>query len=411
MKSPVIPLRVENVRQNLSSDRQLLTLKSGAASLECNREQAIVWALCNGRADMTLLARLVKRIEGLQLPGDCEDFVADTIERFCDAGFMRVVAGEQLDYPLDIAPWSHFVTTRGGLYGVNTETYQRLAFGMLFGLAVDDSGRLLYFDFPHLDSSLWLTPFSEAKKQPSDEGVVMAMQTRGHGIDEPQIHIRGIGNNCHSLLWESGTLFVVDTEAQSIWEIEPGKRQQRFPVFDAENYHHINSISSAGDYRLVMKCHRSRTDNRSAVGVFDSSWNPVRDIELPGRHCHDLLVESSPTSQGDLEFWYCDSANGRIRHYPTNRHVDIPSPVQANSTTRGLSALDNYFVVGGGRYGQYSSYADEPELLGAVSFVDRQSGTIDAQVRIPEAPCCIIANPVAASANQAMLLGDRGGLL
>ena len=66
--------------------------------------------------------------------------------------------------------------------------------------------------------------------------------------------------------------------------------------------------------------------------------------------------------------------------------------MQESMTVRGLSETEEYWVVGGGQYGQYYSYSPKSEYRGAVSFVNKLTKQTEHQVQIPEAPCCIVKN-------------------
>ena len=384
-----IPRRLEGIKQKLEDDRLMLSVAGNV--IECPQADGIVWALCDGRSSVEQIGSMIATISGLDLGADPATYVQNAVERFARDGFLQLFESEPVVYPINIRSFTHLVSTRGGLYAINDSGYRRLASGMFFGLCLDERNNFLVYEFPHLSSSQWGLPFNQAKQAETNEGVVHLVAVEDGHLAAPSGIVTGIGNNCHYLSHHDGVLYIVDTEAQAVWEIDSAGRAEKFAVFQPHDYHHINTIALHGHTRLVMKCLRSRSDFRSGFGIFDEAWNLIEEIDLPAERAHDFLLDEHTTDAP--AFWYCDSNNAHIRHYPSNRAIHVEPPVPGNSTTRGLSQTGRDWVVGGGRYGEYDVTAVDPPHNGAVSFIDKRSGQLEARVMLPEAPCCIVRNP------------------
>jgi len=352
----------------------------------------VIWAVCDGALNIEQITNIIATLDELDIEDGLDDIVNNTVERLSEQGFLHLTKHEPLDYPIDITSYTHFVSTRGGLYAITPEKFQRLAYGMFFGMCLDRDNNLLVFDYPHLSSSLWRIPFRQAKKAETNEGVIHRLTVKGGYIDAPSRLIEGVANNCHYLIRDNDDFYAVDTERQAIIKIDADKNKQWIRVFEETEYHHINALGISNGSWLVMKPKRSSAEINSGFGVFNGQWQLIDEIDLPAQMAHDFLFTGT-NHEGNLEFWYCDSNNNRIKHYPSHDAIMVKPCVEHNNTTRGLADTDDCWVVGSGRYGTYYRFAPNSKYLGAVSYIDKHSRQLAAQVPIPEAPCCIVGNP------------------
>lgn len=374
-------------------NNQTLELSRGEYGYTCSKNESLVWALCDGHTYGQTVAEI--RHQFGNLPSDINEadknaFVDKCLQAFVSADMLSLKSVQAVQFPLDISGFSHFYTSRGGIYAINQQRYERIAYGMFFGIEILDD-QLIAYDFPHRFTSQWRETFSTAKRTDTCEGVIRSFPVASGKIHTATVLHQNIANNCHHLVNHRGTLFGVDTEAQSVFSIDSSGNRNKIPMFDPEHYHHINSLSRVGSNWLLMKCIRSQEDTQSAFAIFDEQWNLLQDIDLPASRAHDFLPLNDDGESPS--FWYCDSANEHIRRYPDNASIHIKPHLQENSTTRGLSQTQDCWVVGSGQYGRYYEHRERQKLHGAIHFIDKSTEQRVERVLIPEAPCCIIQNP------------------
>jgi hypothetical protein len=357
---------------------------------EVEYNQSLVWALCE---------RLFPRVDELQyqfttlphtIEGNTDDFVIQALTVFENLGFIHLV-DKNIEYPIDISKYTHFATTRGGLYAFNQKEYCRLAYGMFFG--IDFIGdELLVYEFPHLTTPSWRDEFSDAKKilKPHN-GVVHQFTIKGGFANQPSVKFKGLANNCHHLVAKGGELYAVDTESQQIMKVGGSGEVSEYTVFDSDVCYHINSLVNVGSHWLVLR-NLSKEDTKSSFGMFDENWRLIETVDLEGWRAHDFLIDKG-AELSNLEFWFCDSLNNRIRHFPSYETIEIPPHLLMPCTTRGLSEVKNQFVVGSGRFGVYYEERKAQSMLGSVCFIDKSTKEEVARLLLPETPCCLVQNP------------------
>lgn len=388
----LIPIRNKAVNQSTEGTTLILALNENQYT--CSQEEAITWALADGISTLKSIANNIARANNLVETDSTkiESIALASCRELEKLGLIDLVQQEPIFLPLDTSEFSHFASTRGGVYAVNQQHFQRVAYGMFFGLCFDTEQNLIAFDFPHLSSSLWREPFSSAKKKNTDEGVLRQYKI-SNGLIQTETQLpHKVGNNCHYVIREGENIYAVDTEQQRITMVKPNGNVVWNPVFNKNDYHHINAVCKTDDKWLVMKSMISKSNNYSAFGVFDENWKLLSEVDLPGQRSHDFLP-CNTDPEAELEFWYCDSKNLQIRHYPSHEIIKIPPHMQESMTVRGLSETETHWVVGGGQYGQYYSYSPKSKYRGSVSFVNKQTQKTEYQLHIPEAPCVIVQNP------------------
>ena len=376
-------------------NEQVLTLSLESNEFICNKNQALVWALCvGGFSTVEQIIFQLNTLEEFKSEASIEDSAVQIIEAFEEIKFLTLFENEQPEYPTDLAQFSHIFSSRGGVYGLNNNGFKRLANGMFFGLSFDDTNNLLAFDFPHLISSQWRVLFGDAKRVlDSNEGTLVRLKVNDGIMISQEIGFTGLANNCHYVVRENDYYYAVDTERQSILRVSDKNDIDLINVFDADdNYYHINALVKFKEKWLLMKSVSSMSNLDSSFAIFDDQWSLIEEIDLPAERAHDFLILDSSNSD-EPEFWYCDSNSNQIKHYPSGDSIPVTPHIKANNTTRGLSETDQHWVVGNGRYGRYYAHHAEPELLGAISFINKLTHNVDHHVLVPEAPCCIVKNP------------------
>lgn len=390
----IIPKVSERVKESV--EEKTLHLSFDNRTKICTKIEGIVWALC--RPGISTLSQIEKQFNSIEIEehqNPPKDIVERTVANFHQQKMLQLSPLEPSYYPCDISAYTHIFSSRGGLYAVNSSEFKRIAYGMYFGLCSDAAGGILVFEFTHLTSSLWATNFSSAKKLMTNEGSIKLFDTNAGLVAKPKTLHSDITNNCHHLVFDNGTLYGVDTERQGIFSIDKDGGRAFHDFYQDEPYHHINSMVKDGESWLVMKSMKSYVDSSSSFWVFNSDWKLIDDIALPAHRAHDLLLTQADQTQ--LDFWYCDSSKDHIRHFPSENFIHVASPGEHNNTTRGLSHGQGQLVIGNGEYGAYYGHNIRGSMLGAINFVDSITGVLKAQVKVPEAPCCIIPNPAYAA--------------
>lgn len=375
-------------------DHGCITLEWASHSAPLDEIESVIWALC--KPGISTVDEIQFQFSTLQLTGehDHNHAVEAALQRFNELGLLKFIESDIDVYPINTSSYSHIFSSRGGLYGFNEKGYKRLARGMFFGICPDDKGGLLAYEFPHLKTSLWRQSFSVAKKDPANEGLIWRFDLANQQISPPHRLHTELTNNCHHLLNTPMGIVGVDTERQSIFFIADNGQVNSRAIFKNEPYHHINSLLQTGDYWLVLRSIESPANLISSVGVFDSHWQSKSTIQLNAERAHDLEPDYyGPFDELGLSFWYCDSNHDHIRHYPSGRSIHVESGLPFNNTTRGLSQTEDCWIVGAGQYGRYYGYSQENSLLGAISYISKDSGKLRTRISVPEAPCCIIPNP------------------
>ena len=361
----------------------------------------MVWSLCapsNSTVEQIIYqyASLYPEISA----GTAQRNVLSAIDYFRAQSLITFAQLDAINYPLDVSSFSHFYTSRGGLYAINKQGFLRLAYGMFFGITADDSGNLLVFDFPHKTTPLWRHSFSQAKQSATKAGIIRRFKLANGKVHKPEDYCAPVANNTHYLVLKDKELWGVDTEAQSIYRVgnddgrsssQPSSLLQETPILDQKEYHHINSLAPTSNGWIVMKCIESTDNNQSSVAVLDQSFKLIKSISIEGQRAHDLL--NVEVKNGDESFWYCDSLNNHIRHHPSGDSVRIDRLWGEQLSVRGLSQTKQEWVVGSGAYGRYYDYIAWARMLGRVHFINKQNNKLRHVVEVPEIPCCIISNP------------------
>jgi hypothetical protein len=389
----IVPLKKKTTTEQVNADQ--LTLMSPHLNHVCTRNEAIVWALINNQcnvADIQFQMSLLLKEEPTEQNLNSKHRALAIIEEFAGKNLIALKNKDLPAYNESSSQYSHIASTRGGLYLFNEHGYRRLDYGMFFGLCTDQNKNLYAFDFPHRQSSLFRLGFSNAKKDDSCEGVIRQYKCEGSTFAAPINRYSGIGNNTHYLLNHEGGFVAVDTDSQRITRIAPDDSITHVPVFDQSINFHINALARYADNWLVMHSVTGAADESSGFALFDNSWNQIEHIRLPAKRAHDFVLDQE---QGSLlpSFWYCDSARGQIKHYPSNKVIAVPAHIQDVNTVRGLSQTTKNWVVGSGTFGRYHSFVENTKPLGSVFFINKSSGNISNKVELPETPCCIIPNP------------------
>lgn len=401
----LIPRLTGKIKYELVDDQVILSMPG--RSIRCTKEEAVASALIDECADFEQIAIRMAQLDKFDEVPCIDTFISETFARFEREGIVAINQRESLAYPMDISKYDHIVSTRGGLYAVNRDGHQRLAYGFFYGLCIDNDNNLLAFEYPYYISSLWKLEFSIAKEQNTKEGLIKQFSYSKGRLDKPFVKVSGLSNNCHMLYFHDDAIYAVETEEQIIRKIDPQGKMQDIPTFVKAGYHHINSIARHNNRWLVMQSVTSHNNYASRVGVFDLDWKHIETIKLSGSRAHNICIEKeevqvSSASENELSFWFCDSLDGELGHYPSGTKVKLKPAFMSDNTTRGLSDHGKYWVVGSGKWGMMKIpahiYDNETIFHGAISYIDQSSGDCVAQIKLPEAPCGIIKNPCYRSA-------------
>ena len=382
----VVPVRRKDVSQDLDGDK--LTLNRELVVLECDADQAVAWALIQDRSTERQLCCQLQTVTGRDADW-AEKTISASLDLFLQLGLIEI---EQLPRPawsMDCTKYSHFMTTRGGLYMFNRESIERLDYGMFFGLHASLERGLIVYDFPHKESSLFRRSFSDAKKTPSQEGRLQTYPVVKNAIGAPQTLVTGLGNNCHHLVAHNNELVVVDTDHQRILQIDDKLTLSPSSVLDQHRDYHINSAVRWRDKWLLLKSVNCASSSGSGFAIFDDLWRLEQEIDLPAQRAHDFWLGGGD----ELSFWYCNSAFNELKHYPSALTIEVPRHRQGNNTIRGLAQDDECWVVASGTFGRYDFNRINADSLGALCFVDRDTHELVAKLDAPETACCIVANP------------------
>lgn len=385
-----IPLRNSKTKQELSEQRLTLTL--GESTHSCSQIEGVVWALASGSANVN---DIIYQVNSLELKTSfSQQEIHQALIKLADMRMLNLHCHEPIDSPIDISSYSHIASTRGGLYLINKNGFQRLAYGMFFGLCFDNNKNLLAFDFPHLSSTLWKKSFQDAKKIPPRESVFRRFNINNSLVINSEIAYRELANNIHQIHYHNDkrSIYAVNTDEQSISLVDQQGEQTQIPVFNQNDYYHINAINKFGDKWLIMKSVSSRSNSKSGFGVFDENWNLLYETGLPANRAHDVIVDHDID---DIAFWYCDSGNRNIKHHPSGNTIKIGTRSDQSKTVRGLANDEQggCWVTSIGKFGRYHSFAQDPSLLAEVQFVDKKTGALVSKVELPETPCVILENP------------------
>lgn len=261
---------------------------------------------------------------------------------------------------------SHFVASREGLYAVNADGWELVAGGRYFGLTVREH-------------TLYAFEASGKPRERGNGGRIVAFQLDGTTIKSASCVAEGLHDGCHQIDFLGDSLHVVDTYQQRIIVFSPcfSRQEVACPIPPAaymawdQGYVHCNSLLRFGEFTLFLLHNGGpSTDRPSRLLVCDQGLQLVRQMLLPGRGCHNLVVLE------DGSLLACDSLSGAlINHERELMKVD-------DMMTRGLSVDRDQIVVGSS---MYAVRRERAATSGRVHFLTREFGRI-ATLELPAAP-------------------------
>lgn len=387
----LVPIVDESVESRLIDG--CLTLISEQREFHCDTDQALLWALCtDGHSSIGEINFQFDSLEQASVKNNIALFINTTLKEFAALGLLSFQTDRLIDYPIDITSYRHFASTRGGVYAVGRQGYKKLAYGMFFGLCFDPSDNLLAFDFPQRSSRHWKLPFSDAKKNKDvRDGVIRKFSIEQGQVRAFETAFTSLANNIHEMVRVGDHYYAVDTEGQAIQQINGRGEITKIEILKGSSYHHINALRRLEDGWIVMKSISSPFDTSSGFALFNLGWQLVEEVSLPAHRAHDLVL-CGERRIDNIQFWYCDSKNERIVHYPSEQSIAIEPVCDIANTTRGLVDAGDYWLVGAGKHGRYVS-SKQDEKLAALRFIDKQSQQAEHSLRFPESPCGLINNP------------------
>ena len=266
----------------------------------------------------------------------------------------------------DLAGFTHFVTSRQGLFAVSETAVAPIADGAYFGLTVRPGA--LYI-FQHCDDAYATT----------NRGRILRVTLDDRHLRALRIHILadGLDNGCHQIDFIAGRLYVVDTYNQCLRIFDPD-----FSLFDTRSplpsvtrlapdttYAHMNSIIGRGEHIYVLLHKGGITP--SEILCLSAGMTVANRIPLRGRGCHNIAVLE------DGEILCCGSLDGTLI---TASGLEIP--IVPRLMTRGLSVGERRIAAGSSLFGPRKTRAMLP---GVISFLTRDYQIV-AQVGLPASP-------------------------
>ncbi|MES2016469.1 MAG: hypothetical protein V4484_08225 [Pseudomonadota bacterium] len=261
---------------------------------------------------------------------------------------------------------THFVASRKGLYAVNAARWELLAEGRYFGLTLREN-------------TLYAFQASSWPRDRGQDGRIMAFELDGAAIVAATCVAEGLDDGCHQIDFIGDQLHVVDTYRQQIivysacfqqravcHPIAPGA----YMAWD-QGYVHCNSLLGFGELTLILLHNGgAHTGRPSRLLVCDRALQPLRQLLLPGKGCHNMVVLE------DGSLLACDSLSGALINH-AQRLVKLDDMM-----TRGLSVDSEQIAVGSSPHAARLNRADTP---GRVHFLTRQLRPITT-LEMPAAP-------------------------
>ncbi len=258
----------------------------------------------------------------------------------------------------DLADYAWLVSTHRGLYAVSDEEVKLVCHGWFFGIRLHEQSLYLFENCAHRDRSV-------------DLGRLLRFDLTGARIAEAHVVAKGLHPNCHQLAIIDDVIHLLDTARQTILRFrcngEPLEPVRPFgsalPSDTSGAYHHINSIAAVDD-RIAVLLHNGKAlpERNSQLAWFDHDWNAIGRTELPGRMCHDIVLND------DGCLWHCASLDGDIVSSAGDR-IHIADDFM----TRGLAFSEDRLMVG---YSTFGPRQMRDGLRGGVKIYDRGGAEI-----------------------------------
>lgn len=259
-----------------------------------------------------------------------------------------------------LAPFSHLVCSRDGLFAVNHHEWVRVADGKYFGATVIGHQAIV---------------FENSDRTPVG-GRLLTLDLRRLGEFEELAS--GLDPQCHQLDQVRGRITIIDTENQRLLAVDDSGEvsivARPLPATErkyAAGYVHFNSLLESDGIVYVMAHNGgSATGVPSRVLALDAEWKIVDQFLIPGFGCHNIVVLEDGT------FMFCDSVRGSLISR-TGRLAQVD-----DLFLRGLSVSHDEIVVGASQYAERPSRRTVP---GRIHFLDR-SFRSRAVLHLPGAP-------------------------
>ena len=278
----------------------------------------------------------------------------------------------------DLSGYTHFVTSREGLFAINRSTWTKVASGQFFGLTWREG---VFYAFESLG------PYRPPER--SEEGRYRRGRLVRIEIEDGQVSLMrsvfsGLSNGIHQVEFIDGHLYLVDTYNNRILRMPADLSRvdaEFYPIGRARQedwangYAHMNSILGRQGCIFVLK-HNGRPDKAtrpSEIIRCDSDFNILETIELNGNACHNIVFLE------DGSLLSCGSHEGEI--------IDGQKVIAKISDmfTRGLSVDAGSVVVGSSMYTTRTGKHGRRYVPGRVMFFDRD-GQLQAELSLPAAP-------------------------
>lgn len=381
-----IPLKVPGVVEVRNNGR--LTIEYKDVAHTCTTTQALVWALIEDSStihQITVQLAMLTENDITQVKG----LVDDAIAFFSQQGLTTTEQLPNPHLPKSTTAYSHFMTTRGGLFMFNRSECVRIDYGMFFGIIACKKRGLIVYEFPHKESSLFSKSFRTAKAKSTEEGRLRQYVCENGLIDSPKTLLSGLGNNVHHLVAAGEKLVLVDTNHKRVTEVDSKLRIKHYPVLDQSRDFHINSLAQWRNKWILLKSVGADGHSQSGFAVFDQNWNLEQEVDLPAKRAHDFWV----VDDDEPAFWYCNSGFNEIKHFPSGNKIPVSVHKSFNNTTRGLAIDGDCWVTASGIFGRYDVARENSENFGSICFINRNTHQLEARLEVPETACCIVENP------------------
>jgi hypothetical protein len=278
----------------------------------------------------------------------------------------------------DLSGYSHFVTSREGLFAINQTSCAKVVSGQFFGLTWRDGA---FYAFESLGP---YRPPERSEEGRYRRGRLVRIEIEGSRVSRVHTVFSGLSNGVHQIEFIGGHLYLVDTYNNRILRMPSDLSRvdaEFYPIGRARQedwangYAHMNSILGRDGSIFLLK-HNGRPDKAtrpSEVIRCDSDFNILETIELNGNACHNIVFLE------DGSLLSCGSHNGEI--------IDGQKVIAKISDmfTRGLSVDADSVVVGSSIYTIRTGKHGRRYVPGRVMFFDRDY-ELHAELSVPAAP-------------------------
>lgn len=226
--------------------------------------------------------------------------------------------------------FSHFVSSREGLFAINQKEWKLIIPGFFFGIT-------------RYNQYLFAFRSRDRPREITYRGEIIRFEIRQGTLINPIVIASGLDNGCHQIDFIGNRLCLLDTHQQRvlIFSEDFTSYQIQYPLkfapFNhwAYGYVHFNSFIAVGDcIYLVLHNGGVKTGRPSCLVVCDLEWRIIRRLLLPGLACHNIAFfdKNQPI--------ICGSLHGEL----INFHGRIAKIDPA--MTRGVSLNKHEIVVG-----------------------------------------------------------------